>query len=83
MFVVKLFKVDPSSFKIKGCEVNLFNTLEESKRFIIEKHWLLDYDNYNTDLELGEFLEKNTFESLKDKFYDTFEFEIEEHDYIK
>ena len=34
MFVVKLFKVDPSSFKIQGCKVNLFETLEESKQFI-------------------------------------------------
>jgi hypothetical protein len=78
MFVVKLFKLDPSSFKIKDVKVNVFKTLDESKKFIVEKHWEIDYDNCNTDLELDEFLNENTFESLKDKFYDTFEFEIEE-----
>ena len=78
MFVVKLFKVDPSSFKIQGCKVNLFKTLEESKQFIVKKHYEIAFDNYDTDLELVEFLNENTFESLKDKFYDTFEFEIEE-----
>ena len=79
MFVVKLFKLDPSSYKIENVKVKLFKTLEESKRFIVEKHWEIDYDNCNTDLGLEEFLNENTFESLKDKFYDTFEFEIEEH----
>ena len=78
MFVVKLFELDSSSYKIENVKVKLFETLEESKRFIVEKHWEIDYDNCNTDLGLDEFLNENTFESLKDKFYDTFEFEIEE-----
>lgn len=79
MFVVKLFNIDPSSYKIEGCEVYLFETLEESKRFIVEKHWEIDYDNCNTNLELDEFLKENTYESIQDKLYDTFEYEIEEH----
>jgi len=80
MFVVKLFKVDPSSFKIQGCKVNLFETLEESKQFIVKKHYEIAFDNCDTDLELDDFLNENTFESLRDRFYDTFEFEIEEVD---
>lgn len=78
MFVVKLFELDSSSYKIENVKVKLFNTLEESKRFIVEKHWEIDYDNCNTDLELDEFLNENTFEDIQDKLYDTFEFEIEE-----
>ena len=35
MFVVKLFNIDPSSYKMEGCEVNLFKTLERSKQFIM------------------------------------------------
>ena len=78
MFVVKLFSIDPSSFRIGNCKVNVFNTLEESKKFIVEKHWEIDYDNEGTDLCLDEFLEENTFEDIQDKLYDTFEYEIEE-----
>ena len=78
MFVVKLFKLDPSSFEMIGCNVKMFETLDECKKFIVKKHWEIDYDNCNTNLWLDDFLEENTFESLKDKFYDTFEFEIEE-----
>lgn len=78
MFVVKLFELDSSSYKIENVKVKLFETLEESKRFIVEKHWEIDYDNCNTDLELDEFLNENTFEDIQDKLYDTFEFEIEE-----
>ena len=78
MFVVKLFKVDPSSFEVEDVKIEMFETLEESKKFIVKKHYEIDYDNCNTDLELDEFINENTFESLKDKFYDTFEFEIEE-----
>ena len=78
MFVVKLFSIDPSSFRMEGCEVNLFKTLERSKQFIMERHWVIAWENCDTDLELDEYLNEYTFEDIQDKLYDTFEYEIEE-----
>jgi hypothetical protein len=54
----------------------MFDTLIESEKYIVKKHWEIDYDNDNTDLELSEFLEKFNLEDIQDKLYDTFEYEI-------
>jgi hypothetical protein len=78
MFIVKIYDLDSSSYKIRDVKVKTFNSLEESKKFIIGKHYEIDYDNCNTDLTLEEFLNKFSLEDIKDKLYDTFEFEIEE-----
>jgi hypothetical protein len=76
MFVVKIYSLDCSSYKINDVEVKMFDTLIESEKYIVEKHWEIDYDNDNTDLELSEFLEKFNLEDIQDKLYDTFEYEI-------
>jgi hypothetical protein len=76
MFIVKIYSLDCSSYKINDVEVKMFDTLIESEKYIIEKHWEIDYDNDNTDLELSEFLEKFNLEDIQDKLYDTFEYEI-------
>ena len=80
MFIVKLFNVDPSSFKTLGCKVSVFKSLNECKEFILEKHWEIDYENMGTDLSLDEFKLENSYDMLSenDLFYDNFEFEIEE-----
>ena len=80
MFVVKIFRLDCSSYKINDVEVKLFNSLEESKKFVVEKHYEIDYDNVNTDLTLDEYLEKYSLEDIEDKLYDTFEYEIIEEE---
>ena len=80
MFVVKIFRLDGSSYKINDVEVKLFNSLEESKKFVVEKHYEIDYDNVNTDLTLDEYLEKYSLEDIEDKLYDTFEYEIIEEE---
>jgi hypothetical protein len=56
----------------------VFNSLEESKKFIVEKHYEIDWDNCNTDLEKDEYLNLFSLEDINDKLYDTFEYEIEE-----
>jgi hypothetical protein len=76
MFIVKIYSLDCSSYKINDVEVKMFDTLIESEKYIVEKHWEIDYDNDNTDLELSEFLEKFNLEDIQDKLYDTFEYEI-------
>jgi hypothetical protein len=76
MFIVKIYSLDCSSYKINDVEVKMFDTLIESEKYIVEKHWEIDYDNDNTDLELSEFLEKFNLENIQDKLYDTFEYEI-------
>ena len=76
MFVVKVYNLDPSSYKVKNVNVKVFNSLEESQRFIVEEHYKISFDNDDTDLELDEFLSKNSFDSIVDELYDTFEFEI-------
>jgi hypothetical protein len=78
MFVVKIYDLDSSSYKIRDVKVKVFNTLEKSKKFVVKKHYEIDYDNCNTDLTLEEFLDKFSLEDIKDKLYDTFEYEIEE-----
>ena len=76
MFVVKVYNLDPSSYKVKNVNVKVFNSLEESQRFIVEEHYKISFDNDDTDLELDEFLSENSFDSIVDELYDTFEFEI-------
>ena len=76
MFVVKVYNLDPSSYKVKNVNVKVFNSLEESQRFIVEEHYKISFDNDDTDLELEEFLSENSFDSIVDELYDTFEFEI-------
>jgi len=76
MFIVKIYSLDCSSYKINDVKVKMFDTLIESEKYIVEKHWEIDYDNDNTDLELSEFLEKFNLEDIQDKLYDTFEYEI-------
>ena len=76
MFVVKIYDLDGSSFKINDVRVKVFKTLEESKKFVVEKHYEIDYDNCNTDLELDEYLEQFTLQDIQDKLYDTFDYEI-------
>jgi len=78
MFVVKIYDLDSSSYKIRDVKVKVFNSLEESKKFIVEKHYEIDWDNCNTDLEKDEYLNLFSLEDIKDKLYDTFEYEIEE-----
>ena len=78
MFVVKIYDLDGSSFKINDVRVKVFKTLEESKKFVVEKHYEIDYDNCNTDLSLEEFLNEFSLEDINDKLYDTFEYEIVE-----
>ena len=77
MFVVKIYDLD-SSYKIRDVKVKVFDTLEESKKFIVEKHYEIDWDNCNTDLEKDEYLDLFSLEDIQDKLYDTFEYEIEE-----
>ena len=76
MFVVKIYDLDCSSYKVNNVEVKIFNTLDESRKFIIEEHYKIAFDNEDTDLNLEEFLNENSLEDIKDKLYDTFEFEI-------
>jgi hypothetical protein len=78
MFIVKIYSLDCSSYKINDVEVKMFDTLIESEKYIVEKHWEIDYDNDNTDLELSEFLEKFNLEDIQDNLYDTFDYEIVE-----
>jgi len=80
MFIVKLFNIDPSSYKINDVNVFPFNDLKKCKKFIVKKHWEIDYENMGTDLNLEEFLNIWSYEDLvkNNLFYDTFEFEIEE-----
>ena len=78
MFVVKIYDLDSSSYKIRDVKVKVFNSLEESKKFIVEKHYEIDWDNCNTDLEKNEYLNLFSLEDIQDKLYDTFEYEIEE-----
>jgi hypothetical protein len=78
MFVVKIYDLDSSSYKIRDVKVKVFNSLEESKKFIVEKHYEIDWDNCNTDLEKDEYLNLFSLEDINDKLYDTFEYEIEE-----
>jgi hypothetical protein len=78
MFVVKIYDLDSSSYKIRDVKVKVFNSLEESKKFIVEKHYEIDWDNCNTDLEKDEYLDLFSLEDINDKLYDTFEYEIEE-----
>ena len=78
MFVVKIYDLDSSSYKIRDIKVKVFNSLEESKKFIVEKHYEIDWDNCNTDLEKDEYLDLFSLEDINDKLYDTFEYEIEE-----
>jgi len=78
MFVVKIYDLDSSSYKIRDVKVKMFNSLEESKKFIVEKHYEIDWDNCNTDLEKDEYLNLFSLEDINDKLYDTFEYEIEE-----
>jgi len=78
MYLVKLFNIDPSSYKINDVDVFPFNSLKECKEFIVKKHWEIDYDNMGTDLDLKGFLNIWSYEDLinNNLFYDTFEFEI-------
>lgn len=76
MFVVKVYNLDPSSYKVKNVNVKVFNSLEESQKFIVEEHYKIAFDNDDTDLELDEFLNENSFDYIVDELYDTFEFEI-------
>jgi hypothetical protein len=78
MFVVKIYDLDSSSYKIRDVKVKVFNSLEESKKFIVEKHYEIDWDNCNTDLKKDEYLDLFSLEDINDKLYDTFEYEIEE-----
>jgi hypothetical protein len=78
MFVVKIYDLDSSSYKIRDVKVKVFNSLEESKRFVVEKHYEIDWDNCNTDLEKDEYLDLFSLEDIQDKLYDTFDYEIEE-----
>jgi len=78
MFVVKIYDLDSSSYKIRDVKVKVFDTLEESKKFIVEKHYEIDWDNCNTDLEKDEYLDLFSLEDIQDKLYDTFDYEIEE-----
>ena len=64
--------------KINDVRVKVFKTLEESKKFVVEKHYEIDYDNCNTDLSLEEFLNEFSLEDINDKLYDTFDYEIVE-----
>jgi hypothetical protein len=78
MFVVKIYDLDSSSYEIRDVKVKVFNSLEESKRFVVEKHYEIDWDNCNTDLEKDEYLDLFSLEDIQDKLYDTFDYEIEE-----
>jgi hypothetical protein len=78
-WIVKFYNIEPSSYKVRGCEVKLFNTYEECVLFLLKEHYILLDENGDTDLTWEEFLEVNkTIEDISDEMYDTFEFEIEE-----
>jgi hypothetical protein len=76
MFIVKIYSLDCSSYKINDVEVKVFDTLEKSEKYVVSKHWEIDYDNCNTDLELDEYLEQFTLQDIQDNLYDTFDYEI-------
>jgi hypothetical protein len=76
MFVVKIYDLDCSSYKVNSVGVKTFNTLDESRKFIIEEYYKIAFDNEDTDLSLEEFLNENSLEDIKDKLYDTFDYEI-------
>jgi hypothetical protein len=78
MFIVKIYDLNSSSYEIRDVKVKVFNSLEESKRFVVEKHYEIDWDNCNTDLEKDEYLDLFSLEDIQDKLYDTFDYEIEE-----
>ena len=73
MFVVKIYDLDSSSYKIRDIKVKVFNSLEESKKFIVEKHYEIDWDNCKTDLEKDEYLDLFSVEDINDKVYDQFD----------
>ncbi len=78
-WIVKFYNIEPSSYKVRGCDVKLFNTYEECVLFLLKEHYILLDENGDTDLTWEEFLEVNkTIEDISDEMYDTFEFEIEE-----
>jgi hypothetical protein len=78
-WIVKFYNIDPSSYKVRGCEVKLFKTYDECVMFILREHWELLDENEDTDLTWEEFCEVNkTIKDIYDEMYDTFEYEIEE-----
>jgi hypothetical protein len=78
-WIVKFYDIEPSSHKLRGCEVKLFKTYEECVMFLLKEHWILLDENDDTDLTWEEFCkEYKTLEDIWDEMYEDFEYDIEE-----
>jgi len=78
-WIVKFYNIEPSSHKIRGCEVKLFETYEECVLFLLKEHYTLLDECGDTNLTWEEFYETHkTIKDIWDEMYEDFCYDIEE-----
>jgi hypothetical protein len=74
--VLKIYKYDPSSYKLEDVEVEEYPSQEEAKKAAVAYNWQIAWDNGDTDLSKEEYISKYSWDDLDNISYDTYGYEI-------
>jgi hypothetical protein len=74
--ILKIYRYDPSSFKLEDVEVETYSSQDEAKKAAIAHNWEIAWENGDTDLSKEEYIDKYSWEDLDDISYENYAYEI-------
>jgi hypothetical protein len=76
--ILKIYDYDVSSLRLDDVHVKLCSSIEECNLEIMKHHYVLDWDNNNTDLEWEDYIKEYNVDNVK--FYENYRYEIVNND---
>jgi hypothetical protein len=73
---LKIYRYDPSSYKLKDVKTKKYPSQEEAKQAAVAHNWQIAWDNGDTDLSKKEYINKYSWEDLDSLAYNTYGYEI-------
>ena len=73
---LKIYRYDPSSYKLKDVKTKKYPSQEEAKQAAVAHNWQVAWDNGDTDLSKEEYINKYSWEDLDSLAYNTYGYEI-------
>lgn len=74
--ILKIYRYDPSSYKLKDVETETYSSQDEAKKAAIAHNWQIAWDNGDTDLSKEEYIDKYSWDDLDNISYNTYSYEI-------
>lgn len=74
--ILKIYRYDPSSFKLEDVEVKTYSSQDEAKKAAIAHNWEIAWENGDTELSKEEYIDKYSWEDLDDISYENYAYEI-------